>query len=79
MVDSDYHSKGIGSLLMKELINLLDNIIKLKRLELQVFADNKKAIKLYRKFGFVEEGVQKYSAIKNDVYTDELMMARIQK
>lgn len=79
MVDSNYHSKGIGTLLMKELINLSDNIIKLKRLELQVFADNKKAIKLYKKFGFVEEGVQKYSAIKNDIYTDELMMARIQK
>ena len=40
---------------MKELINLSDNIIKLKRLELQVFADNEKAIKLYKKFGFLEE------------------------
>ena len=39
---------------MKELINLSDNIIKLKRLELQVFADNEKAIKLYKKFGFLE-------------------------
>ncbi|MGL5823080.1 MAG: hypothetical protein ACRCYE_15860 [Sarcina sp.] len=46
---------------------------------MQVFIDNKKAIKLYEKFGFVKEGVQKYSALKNDVYTDELMMARIIK
>lgn len=79
MVDSNYNSNGIGTLLMKELINLSDNVIKLKRLELQVFADNEKAIKLYKKFGFVKEGVQKYSAIKNGVYTDELIMARINK
>ncbi|WP_297637427.1 GNAT family N-acetyltransferase [uncultured Clostridium sp.] len=77
MVDSDYHSKGVGTLLMKELIKLSDNILKLKRLELQVFIDNENAIKLYKKFGFVKEGLQKYSALKNDVYTDELMMARI--
>lgn len=78
IVDSKYHSKGIGTLLMKELINFSDNIIKLKRLELQVFADNKKAINLYKKFGFIKEGIQKYSALKNGVFTDELMMARIQ-
>lgn len=60
MVNGEYHSKGIGTLLMKELINLSDNIIKLKRLELQVFADNERAINLYRKFGFIEEGVKKW-------------------
>jgi putative acetyltransferase len=78
MVDKDYHSQGIGTALMKELINLSDNILDLKRLELFVFVDNKKAINLYEKFGFKEEGVQKYSALKNGKYTDELMMARIQ-
>lgn len=77
MVDSNYHSKGIGTALMEELTRVSDSILKLKRLELFVFADNKKAIGLYKKFGFQVEGVQKYSALKNGVYADELMMARI--
>ncbi|MGL4741623.1 MAG: GNAT family N-acetyltransferase [Sarcina sp.] len=77
MVDSDYQSKGIGTLLMKKLISLADDFLKLKRLELQVFIDNEKAIKLYEKFGFIKEGIQEYSALKNNVYTHELMMARI--
>lgn len=78
MVDKNYHSQGIGNALMKELINLSDNILGLRRLELFVFVNNKKAINLYEKFGFKEEGVQKYSALKNGEYADELMMARIQ-
>ena len=77
MVDKGYQKKGIGMALMKELINLSDNVLKLKRLELFVLADNEIAINLYKKFGFVIEGVQKYSAIKNGEFCDELMMARI--
>ncbi|WP_415334643.1 GNAT family N-acetyltransferase [Clostridium perfringens] len=76
MVNSDYQNKGIGSLLMDKLINLSEslNIIKL---ELCVFRDNYKAINLYKKFGFKEEGIKIKSALKNGEYVDEIMMARI--
>ena len=77
MVDANFHSQGIGTALMRELINLSDNILGLRRLELFVLGDNQKAIDLYKKFGFKVEGKQKYSALKNGKYTDELMMARI--
>lgn len=77
MVDKNYHSQGIGNALMNKLINLSDNILKLKRLELFVFIDNEKAINLYKKYGFTKEGVQQCSALKNGMYADEMMMARI--
>lgn len=76
MVNSDYQNKGIGSLLMDKLINLSESI-NIIRLELCVFRDNYKAINLYKKFGFKEEGIKVKSALKNGEYADEIMMARI--
>ncbi|ELC8453352.1 GNAT family N-acetyltransferase [Clostridium perfringens] len=76
MVNSDYQNKGIGSLLMDKLINLSESL-NIIRLELCVFRDNYKAINLYKKFGFKEEGIKIKSALKNGEYIDEVMMARI--
>ena len=76
MVNSDYQNKGIGSLLMDKLINLSESL-NIIRLELCVFRDNYKAINLYKKFGFKEEGIKVKSALKNGEYIDEVMMARI--
>ena len=74
MVNSDYQNKGIG--LMDKLINLSESL-NIIRLELCVFRDNYKAINLYKKFGFKEEGIKVKSALKNGEYIDEIMMARI--
>ncbi|EPB9413135.1 N-acetyltransferase family protein [Clostridium perfringens] len=76
MVNSDYQNKGIGSLLMDKLINLSESL-NIIRLELCVFRDNYKAINLYKKFGFKEEGIKIKSALKNGEYVDEIIMARI--
>ena len=76
MVNSDYQNKGIGSILMDKLINLSESL-NIIRLELCVFRDNYKAINLYKKFGFKEEGIKIKSALKNGEYVDEIMMARI--
>ena len=51
----------------------------LVRLELGVYKDNEKAIKLYESLGFEKEGVKKYSAIKNGEYVDEIIMGRYNK
>lgn len=76
MVNSDNQNKGVGSLLMDKLINLSESL-NIIRLELCVFRDNYKAINLYKKFGFKEEGIKIKSALKNGEYIDEVMMARI--
>ncbi|AUM96945.1 TPA: GNAT family N-acetyltransferase [Clostridium botulinum] len=76
MVHKAYQGTGIGKKLMSEILDLADNWLMLVRIELGVFTDNEKAIKLYEKFGFKIEGTKKYAAIKNGRYADEYIMAR---
>ncbi|CAH2215186.1 GNAT family N-acetyltransferase [Tepidibacter aestuarii] len=76
MVHRDYQGKGIGKKLMKEILDLADNWLMLKRVELGVFADNERAIKLYELYGFKIEGRRKYAAIRNGKYEDEYIMGR---
>ena len=77
MVNSDFHGQGIGSSLMKYIIDFADIKLGLKRLELFVFEENKIAIRLYKKFGFEIEGRIRDSAIRNNEYSDELVMGRV--
>jgi putative acetyltransferase len=77
MVNSNYHGMGIGSKLMSTVMDIADNNLKLKRLELSVFIENERAINLYKKFGFDIEGIAKMTALRNGVYCDEYNMARL--
>lgn len=52
MVHKDYQNAGIGTALMKAIIDIADNWLMLIRLELSVFEDNERAIHLYEKCGF---------------------------
>lgn len=69
--------KGVGSALMKELVDAADNWLDIRRLELTVFSDNAPAIALYRKFGFETEGEHKAFAFRAGEYVDALAMARL--
>ncbi|MFP3740868.1 GNAT family N-acetyltransferase, partial [Burkholderia sp. SIMBA_019] len=51
-VHGDWQRRGVGSRLVAEMLDLADNWLGLRRLELKVFVDNEGAIALYRKFGF---------------------------
>ncbi len=55
-VHDDFQNRGVGSALMAAMIELADNWLGLRRIELEVYADNAAAIHLYEKFGFVIEG-----------------------
>jgi GNAT superfamily N-acetyltransferase len=43
-VDAAFHGRGVGSALMREMINLCDNWLRVERIELTVFADNAAAL-----------------------------------
>jgi L-phenylalanine/L-methionine N-acetyltransferase len=76
MVHTDYQGKGIGKAMFSKIIDLADNWLMLVRLELSVFKDNERAIKLYKSLGFEIEGIKKYAAIRNGKYEDEYFMGR---
>jgi L-phenylalanine/L-methionine N-acetyltransferase len=76
-VRDSWQGKGIGSALMQAALDLADNWLGLRRLELRVYADNARAIALYRKFGFEVEGTHRAYAIRDGVYVDSLSMARL--
>lgn len=76
-VRDDLHGKGIGTKLLEAILDLCDNWMNLRRIELEVFTDNHEAIKLYKKNGFIKEGTHKDYAFKNGRYCDVFSMARI--
>jgi putative acetyltransferase len=72
-----WHGQGVGGLLMQSLCDLADRWLGALRLELEVYADNERAQRLYRRFGFVEEGRRRAYALRDGVYVDTLAMARL--
>ena len=76
-VHDDFQRRGIGSALMATLIDVADNWLDLKRLELTVYVDNVAAIALYRKFGFEVEGTRRCDAFRDGKYVDSFEMARL--
>ena len=58
-VHADYQGRGVGTTLMETLLDLADHWLMLVRVELEVFADNEQAIRLYEKLGFREVGRRK--------------------
>jgi putative acetyltransferase len=62
---------------MAAMIDLADNWLGLRRLELEVWADNAAAIHLYEKFGFVVEGTGRQFARRAGELVDAHFMARL--
>lgn len=76
-VHDDYHGRGIGTALMSQIIDVADNWLNLRRLDLTVFADNLHAIHLYENFGFEREGVLRSDAFRNGEFVDTITMGRL--
>ncbi len=69
--------QGVGRRLMDALCDYADNWAQILRIELTVFTDNARAIRLYERCGFRAEGVHRAYAMRHGVYTDTLAMARL--
>jgi len=76
-VHDSYAGRGAGTVLMAAVVELADNWLQLRRLELGVYADNARAIALYERFGFEREGLYRAYAWRNGAYADSLAMARL--
>lgn len=71
-------NKGIGGFLIKEMLEWCKQNKKIEKIILQVFANNDRAIHLYKKFGFHEEGrLIKSIKLDNGEYIDNLLMYKM--
>lgn len=75
-VRSDAQGQGVGRALMQALCDYADGWGGVLRLELTVFTDNARAIRLYERFGFETEGRMRGYALRDGVYADVYAMAR---
>jgi putative acetyltransferase len=76
-VHDDFQGQGVGSALMRAMLDLADNWLGLRRLELTVYTDNAPAVHLYEKFGFKIEGRLEQFALRAGQYVDAYSMARL--
>ena len=76
-VHDNWHSRGVGTALMKHLIEIADKWLNISRLELSVYIDNEPALQLYKKFDFQIEGTHRKYAFRDGAYVDGYAMARV--
>lgn len=76
-VHDAYAGRGAGSALLAAAVDLADNWLNLRRLELSVYVDNARAIALYERFGFEREGLMRAYAWRNGAFVDAVAMARL--
>ena len=72
----NYWGLGIGKFMLSELINIATEL-GIKQLELEVIEENKRAIKLYEKFGFYKVGEKTNSlCLKDGTMLKEISMIK---
>lgn len=76
IVGKEHRNKGVGTLLLNNLIHLGKTYFKIEVIYLEVYEGNP-AISLYRRFGFKECGFQKHFMKENGEYIGKYVMERI--
>jgi L-phenylalanine/L-methionine N-acetyltransferase len=77
VVHDAWHRRGVGSALLRSVLELADRWFNLTRVELTVYTDNLPAIALYEKHGFVREGMLGRYAFRDGDFVDAYTMARL--
>jgi L-phenylalanine/L-methionine N-acetyltransferase len=76
-VANGWQGRGVGDRLMQAAMHWADKWAGILRVELGVLCDNTRAIKLYERHGFITEGVMRGHILRDGVYADTQMMARL--
>ena len=74
---AQWQNRGVASALIRTMIDMCDNWLRVDRIELTVFVDNEPAIAVYKKHGFEIEGTGRRYALRNGEYVDAYFMARL--
>ena len=78
-VHDDFQGRGVGTALLAAALDLADNWLGLRRVELHVYVDNERAILLYERSGFTIEGTAPDYAFRDGTFADTLTMARVRR
>ena len=76
-VHDKHQGQGIGKMLMLTVLDLADNWLNLVRLEMDVYTDNERALRLYKNFDFEIEGRKRLDAFRGGSYIDSYILARL--
>ena len=71
--------KGVGRALITAALDLANNWLDIRRIEITTYTDNTGGIGLYKSLGFVIEGEMVDYAYRNGEYVNAYQMARIRK
>jgi len=77
--DDKYRGKGFGKIAMQYLVKFGFKKLGLHKISLGVFEKNKPAVKLYKKLGFVTEGILKDDVFFAGEYHNQILMAIFSK
>jgi RimJ/RimL family protein N-acetyltransferase len=77
--DKSSWGKGFGKEALEILLDFGFSDLNLRRIWLRVMADNERALKLYKKAGFVIEGIMKEDHYIQGEYKDVILLAYLRK
>lgn len=78
LVNQKYFGKGYGSQATKLIIKHGFEVLDLHRIELEVFDFNPRAIHVYKKVGFVQEGIKRDVLLWDGQYQSAIVMSMLQ-
>ena len=76
-VHETFAGRGIARALITTLLDLADGYLALTRIELDVYADNDRALRLYERMGFQREGVRRKALFRDGKLIDAVLLSRI--
>jgi RimJ/RimL family protein N-acetyltransferase len=77
MLAPETHGRGLGRIVMNQLIKLAFTRLDMHRLEVRVFSFNSRAIRLYSSLGFHEEGRLRERILHDGRRHDEVVMGML--
>lgn len=76
-IQEAFTNKGIGGSLIKKLLEWAKDDNRVEKISLEVFSNNERAIHLYKKFGFTEEGRRiKQAKLGSNEYVDDILLSK---
>jgi RimJ/RimL family protein N-acetyltransferase len=76
-IDPAFQGRKIGTIAMETFIKYLHDSFGMHRIWCFVLENNLASLNLFRKIGFIDEGVQREAIFRNGVYNNYIMLARI--